>query len=69
LDVEAGHSVVGYEDAFGVPVDAEFAVDFQAGFGGCRGDQIDDGAIVDQGLGAPVLLRDMTPGLRRNRQA
>ena len=44
LDVEAGHFVVGYEDAFGVAVGVEFAIDFQAGFGGCRGDQIDDGA-------------------------
>jgi hypothetical protein len=47
--------VVGYDDAFGIAVGVEFAVDFQAGFCGCGGDEIDDDALADQGLGAPVL--------------
>ena len=54
-DIEVSHFVVGYGDAFGIGVGVEFAVNREAGFRGCRGYEVDNDLIADQGLGAPVL--------------
>jgi hypothetical protein len=55
FDVDACHFGFRDDDAFGITVVIEFAVDLQAGFCGCGGDQINDHAMADQGFRAPVL--------------
>ena len=55
FDVESGHLGVGDNDAAGVLASVELAAHSQAGFGGSSRDQLDDDAIADEWLGAPVL--------------
>ncbi len=49
------HFVVGDRDAAWIGGGIEFASDGQAGLGGGRGDQLDDGLVADERLGTPVL--------------
>ena len=55
FDVDARHFGFRDDDALGIAVGVEFAIDLQASFCGCRADQINDRAITDQGFGAPIL--------------
>jgi hypothetical protein len=55
LDVESFHFGVGNFDALFVGRGVEGAFDFQAGFGGGCGDQLDHGQAIGQGPRTPVL--------------
>src|SRR5712664_476082 len=55
FDVDGGHLGVGYDNAAGVLAGVEFTAHREAGFGGSGRDQLDDHAIADEWLGAPVL--------------
>ena len=55
FDVDGGHLGIGYDNALGVLAGVELATHGKAGFGGGGRDQLDDHAITDQWLGAPVL--------------
>ena len=54
-DVEAFDLGFGDLDAFLVEPCIEGALDFEPGFGRCRGDQLDDGGAVGERSAAPVL--------------
>src|SRR5712671_6851359 len=55
FDIDRGHLGVRDDNAAGVLASVEFAAHSEAGFGGGGRDQIDDHAIADEWLGAPVL--------------
>ena len=55
LDVDAFHLGIADLDTLLVGRGVERARDFQAGFGGGRGDQLDDGQSVGQRSAAPGL--------------
>src|SRR5438132_14404792 len=55
FDVDSGHVGIGYDNAAGVLAGVEFAAHGEAGFGGRGRDQLDNHAIADEWLGAPVL--------------
>jgi hypothetical protein len=55
LDVESFHFGIGDLDSLFVGCSVERALDFQAGFGGGRGNQLDDGQAIGQGPRTPVL--------------
>ena len=54
-DVESFHFGIGDFDALFVGCSVERTSNFQAGFGGCRGDQFDDGHAIGKRPRAPVL--------------
>src|ERR1700730_2639239 len=54
-DVRGGHLCIRYENASGLLGGVESTVHREAGFGGSGRDQLDDHAIADEWLGAPVL--------------
>src|ERR1700738_2756203 len=55
FEVDGGHVCVRYENAFGVLAGVAFTAHREAGFGGSGRDQLDDHAMADEWLGAPVL--------------
>src|SRR5260370_21320347 len=55
FDVDGGHVCVRYDNAAWVLAGVEFTAHREAGFGGSGRDQLDDHAIADEWLGAPVL--------------
>src|ERR1700730_17245065 len=55
FDVDSGHLSIRYDNAAGVLAGVELAAHSEAGFGGSSRDQLDDHAIADEWLGAPVL--------------
>src|SRR6516164_6427057 len=55
FDVKGRHLGVGDDNAFGVLASVELAAHGEAGFGGGGRDQLDNHAITDEGLGAPIL--------------
>src|SRR6202047_4943163 len=55
FDVDGGHVCIRYDNPAGVLAGVEFTVHSEAGFGGSGRDQLDDHAIADEWLGAPVL--------------
>src|SRR5688500_20279791 len=55
LEIEGVHVGVGDLNAFRVGICIELAADGEAGFGGGRSDQLDDGLIADERPAAPVL--------------
>jgi hypothetical protein len=55
FDVDGGHVCIRYDNPAGVLAGIEFTVHREAGFGGSGRDQLDDDAIADEWLGAPVL--------------
>src|SRR6266481_9554909 len=55
LDVDGGHLGIRYDNAAGILAGVEFAAYREAGFGGGGRDQLDDHAMADEWLGAPVL--------------
>src|SRR5271167_40973 len=58
FDVDGGHLGIRYDNALGVLAGVEFAAHGEAGFGGGSRDQLDDHAITDEWLGAPVLAAE-----------
>jgi hypothetical protein len=54
-DVEGGHYGVLDLDALVIDAGVERTVDFQAGFGGGRANQLDDSDTIGQRPAAPVL--------------
>ena len=54
FDVEGCHLVVGDLDALLISIGIKLTGNGEAGLGGGAGDQLDDGQIADQRLGAPV---------------
>ena len=63
LDVESLHLGIGDFDALFVGCSVERAFDFQAGFGGRRSDQLDDGQAIGQGPRTPVLRDVAEPAM------
>src|SRR5271157_1470897 len=55
LDVDRGHLGIRYDNAAGILAVVKLAAHGEAGFGGGGRDQLDDHAITDEWLGAPVL--------------
>src|ERR1700730_9661014 len=55
FEVDGGHVCVRYDNAARVLAGVEFTVHREAGFGGSGRDQLDDHAVADERLGAPVL--------------
>src|ERR1700726_2290836 len=55
FDIDRGHLGVRDDNAFGVLSSVEFTAQGEAGFSGRCRDQLDDHAIADEWLGAPVL--------------
>src|ERR1700730_15645074 len=55
FEVDGGHVCVRYDNAARVLAGVEFTVHREAGFGDSGRDQLDDHAIADERLGAPVL--------------
>src|SRR6266850_4648532 len=55
FNVDGGHLGIGYDNTAGVLAGVEFAAHGEAGFGGGGRDQLEDHAIADEWLGAPVL--------------
>ena len=56
LDVESFHFGIGDLDSLFAGCSVERALDFQAGFGGGRGNQLDDGQAIGQGPRTPVCV-------------
>src|ERR1700730_12033397 len=55
FEVDGGNVCIRYDNPAGVLAGVEFTVHREAGFGGSGRDQLDDHAIADEWLGAPVL--------------
>src|SRR5260370_37187803 len=55
VEGDGGHVCVRYDNGAGVLAGVEFTAHREAGFGGSGRDQLDDHAIADEWLGAPVL--------------
>src|SRR5438105_11589547 len=64
FDVDSGHVGIRYDNAAGVLAGVEFAAHGEAGFGGGGRDQLDNHAIADEWLGAPVLADEGEEGSR-----
>ena len=54
-EVDPHHVGVGDADAAGIGCGVDLASDRQSGLGGGGGDELDDGLVADERLGAPVL--------------
>src|SRR5216683_5885860 len=55
FEVDGGDLGIRYDNALGILAGVEFTAHSEAGFGGGGRDYIDDHAIADEWLGAPVL--------------
>ena len=55
FEVDGSHFCIRYDNAAGVLAGVEFTAHSEAGFGGSGRNQLDDHAIADERLGAPVL--------------
>src|SRR6478672_198972 len=55
FEVAGSHFCFRYDNAAGVLAGVEFTAHSEAGFGGSGRNQLDDHAIADERLGAPVL--------------
>ena len=53
-DVDCSEFIVGYFDSCGICHGIKFAANLEAGFGRCRGDQLNDHLVTDERLATPI---------------
>ena len=58
LEVNTGEFFIGYFDTLRVGVGIQLALNFQALFSGCAGDEIHNDSVTDQRFATPVSTNE-----------